>query len=158
PFKGNPMQMMFAHVNTPPQMPSTITPGLPPALDAVILRGLAKKPADRFPTIAAFGQAFQQAVHGSFTSPIQLTNPYAPALAGSAGSYNTSASNSPSSPDIYSTLAISETEAASGSERLLTLPDGSQIAVSIPPGAQNGQVLALNNPNGTSANIVRLKL
>lgn len=158
PFKGNPMQMMFAHVNTLPQMPSSITPGLPPALDAVILRGLAKKPADRFPTISAFGQAFQQAVRGTLAAPIQLTNPYAPAAASQAGNYDTIAPDTPGSPDLYSTLAISEAEAASGSERLLTLPDGSQITVSIPPGTRNGQVLELSNTNGVSVNVVRLRL
>ena len=42
PFRGNPLQMMFAHVNTQPPAPSSVNPALSPALDAVILRGLAK--------------------------------------------------------------------------------------------------------------------
>ena len=160
PFKGNPMQMMYAHVHTSPQPPSSLTPGLPSALDAVILRGLAKKPADRFPTVSAFAQAFQQAVHGTLSSPLQLTNPYTSTQAAAvAGSYSR---NTPGASDLYATLAISEAEASNGSDRLLTLPDGSQIPVTIPPGARNGQVLELSNTNnstvGTPPNLVRLKL
>ena len=33
-----------------------------PDIDAVLLRALAKTPADRFPSISAFSQAFQEAV------------------------------------------------------------------------------------------------
>src|SRR5258707_2367915 len=128
PFKGNPMQMMYAHVNTPPQIPSSLIPGLPPALDAVLLRGLAKRPANRFPTIQAFAQAFQQALLNASSAPVQQPNL-------STATQASSSSSSPGTPgasDMYATLAISEAEAFSGSERLLTLPDGSQVPVSIP--------------------------
>jgi serine/threonine protein kinase len=155
PFKGNPMQMMYAHVNTPPQVPSSLVPGLPPALDAVLLRGLAKRPANRFPTIQAFAQAFQQAVLSASAAPVQQPNFYAAAQAGSSAS-------GPGVSDLYATLAISEAEAFSGSERLLTLPDGTQIPVSIPAGARHGQILELSSANttgvGATPNIVRLKL
>ncbi|HVU65833.1 MAG TPA: protein kinase [Ktedonobacteraceae bacterium] len=150
-FKGTPMQMMFAHVNTPPPPPSSFVPGLPPTLDAVLLRGLAKKPADRFPTIAAFAQAFQQAVLGSQTVQIILANPYAQ-----------TAADTSDSPAVFTTLAISAEEAASGSQRRITLPDGSQLAVAIPPGARDGQVLELNSfgspMGGNTTGNVRLRL
>lgn len=45
--------------------PSRFVPGLPPALDAVILRGLALKPEDRFPTAHAFGEALEGALRDS---------------------------------------------------------------------------------------------
>ncbi|HEY0752357.1 MAG TPA: protein kinase [Ktedonobacteraceae bacterium] len=163
PFKGNPMQMMYAHVNTLPQAPSRLTPGLPSALDAVILRGLAKKPEDRYPTIIAFAQAFQQAVRGSLASQVSLANPYTPAHFSPSGNYSGgSTPNIPQTPggsDLFTTLAISADEAFNGSNRVLTLPDGSQISVRIPAGAQHGQILDLNNPNGgTDSNSLRLKL
>lgn len=49
PFaEGTPMEIVFAHVQTPapPLRPSR--PDLPPAAEAVVLRALAKDPADRF--------------------------------------------------------------------------------------------------------------
>ena len=61
PFQGNQEQMMYQHLNILPQPPSRINPRIPPAVDAVILRALAKKPEDRFPSISAFADAFQQA-------------------------------------------------------------------------------------------------
>jgi serine/threonine protein kinase len=64
PFQGPPMRMMYLHANTPPQLPSTLNPRIPVALDAVILRALAKKPEERFANISAFANAFQQAAQG----------------------------------------------------------------------------------------------
>jgi len=39
---------MYAHVHTPPPVPSQHQPGLPPALDQVVARAMAKDPGDRF--------------------------------------------------------------------------------------------------------------
>jgi serine/threonine-protein kinase len=40
--------LLYAHVNAPPPRPSVRNPALPEALDAVIGRGLAKQPGDRY--------------------------------------------------------------------------------------------------------------
>jgi hypothetical protein len=59
PFSGNSaIEICMHHVKTPPQPPSQRV-GLPIAADveAVLLRGLAKKPADRFASAAAFAEA-----------------------------------------------------------------------------------------------------
>jgi serine/threonine-protein kinase len=51
PFAGlSPAQMLAAHVTEQPAPPSRFRPGLSPALEALILRCLAKHPADRFQT------------------------------------------------------------------------------------------------------------
>jgi serine/threonine-protein kinase len=49
-----PMAMMLQQVTAPPQAPSTLRVGLPPELDAAILRALNKDPAERTPTAEAF--------------------------------------------------------------------------------------------------------
>ncbi len=58
--------------------------------------------------------------------------------------------------NFYPVLAISEAEARVGTSRILTLPDGRQMPISIPPGVQNGQTIDLNDPG--SAATLRLKL
>jgi eukaryotic-like serine/threonine-protein kinase len=65
PFQGGPGQVMFQHMTAQPQPPSLFNPSLPPAIDAVILHALAKDLQGRFPSVAAFAQAFQQAVQGT---------------------------------------------------------------------------------------------
>ncbi|GAB4335759.1 MAG: hypothetical protein Kow00117_18680 [Phototrophicales bacterium] len=63
PFDGDSeMAIAFKHVNDPVPMPSQVNPRLPKELDAVIARGLAKKPEDRYPTALAFSAAFNQAL------------------------------------------------------------------------------------------------
>ncbi len=49
PFPGPPVvAAMFGHESLPPPRPSDLLPWLPPALDEVVARGMAKDPADRF--------------------------------------------------------------------------------------------------------------
>ena len=62
PFEGNPAQVMRQHYLTPPPAPSSLNAHLSPAIDAVLVRALSKDPEERFPSVSAFGQAFQQAV------------------------------------------------------------------------------------------------
>ena len=62
PFQGRQEQLMYAHVNTPPPPPGTLNPRLSSDIDRVLIRALAKKPEERFPSISAFARALQQAV------------------------------------------------------------------------------------------------
>jgi serine/threonine protein kinase len=61
PFIGRMEQVMRQHFTAQPQPPSIFNSRVSPAIDAVILRALAKKPEERFPSIADFARAFQQA-------------------------------------------------------------------------------------------------
>ncbi|RYZ17547.1 MAG: serine/threonine protein kinase [Myxococcaceae bacterium] len=50
-FQGEQFQVMFAHVEKPPPLPSSRAPGIPPEFDTLVLQLLAKEPALR-PTSA----------------------------------------------------------------------------------------------------------
>ncbi len=50
------------HVTKPPPPPTAINPELPVAIDAVLLKGLAKAQADRFGSAAEFSGAFTRAI------------------------------------------------------------------------------------------------
>ena len=70
PFTGHDLpSLMFAHLHTPPPPLSSIVHGLPGDLDAVIARGLAKRPEDRYPTAGAMAQAARAALLSAPTVP-----------------------------------------------------------------------------------------
>jgi serine/threonine-protein kinase len=50
PFKGDPMAVVVAHIQQLPPKPRSVNPKLPPELEALILKGLAKDPAKRWQT------------------------------------------------------------------------------------------------------------
>ena len=50
------------HIEATPEPPSRRDPSLPPEIDAVLLRGLAKDPAERWPTATAFVDALEDAL------------------------------------------------------------------------------------------------
>jgi eukaryotic-like serine/threonine-protein kinase len=54
--------LMRAHLDVPPPLASSIRPGLPLALDGVLATGLAKDPADRFPSAGALAAAAEAAL------------------------------------------------------------------------------------------------
>ena len=61
-FRGEAIQVAMSHVEAVPPSPSSVAEWMqiPPALDALVLRCLAKRPADRFQTMEELEQALQQ--------------------------------------------------------------------------------------------------
>src|SRR5262249_17402981 len=47
PFQGTGIELLKKHLIDPPPSPRAIAPGVPPRLDALVLRLLAKRPEDR---------------------------------------------------------------------------------------------------------------
>ncbi|MFC6013871.1 serine/threonine-protein kinase [Nocardia lasii] len=71
PFAAtNPAAVIQGHLQQPPPALSSVRPGLPPALDAVLAKAMSKRPDDRFDTCSEFAEAAITA----------LNNPSAPAL------------------------------------------------------------------------------
>ena len=64
------VQVMYAHLNEAPPAPSAVREDLPPALDDVVAKAMAKTPDTRFQSCAEFVEALRTAVTpaGSVTS------------------------------------------------------------------------------------------
>jgi tRNA A-37 threonylcarbamoyl transferase component Bud32 len=78
PFpRENQIAVLTAHLTAPPPAPTALRPELPAGLDAVIARGMAKKPDDRYATCTAFVAALRAAL----APPAAPTPPAPPAHA-----------------------------------------------------------------------------
>jgi len=126
PFQGGLGQVMYQQLHVTPQPPGTLNPRVPADLDTVLLHALAKKPEERFASISAFARAFQQALPVDSSGPTLASTPPQPGRS-----------------DIHAALVISEAEARTGTNRILTLLGGRQVPVSVPAGIHDGQIIRL---------------
>ena len=63
PFKRElPIAVLYAHLSTPPPRLTSVRGDLPPAVDDVLVRGMAKDPDERYPTCADFADALRDAL------------------------------------------------------------------------------------------------
>jgi len=70
PFSGKDLPaLMYAQLYYGPPEASSLVEGIPPALDAVIARGMAKNPEDRFPTAGALAVAAHEALLAPAPTP-----------------------------------------------------------------------------------------
>ncbi len=89
PFQGEtPMQIAAQQLHTQPASPRLLRPDLPIAVEQVMLRMMAKRPADRFPTGREFALAFRAAMTSvelpSFVATNSASIPATPAHTGSS--------------------------------------------------------------------------
>jgi Protein kinase domain len=66
---GSVMQTMLAVLEEAPPRPTDLVPTVPPALEEICLRALAKASAQRYPTAAALGQALDAYLAGDLQRP-----------------------------------------------------------------------------------------
>ncbi|MBY6061855.1 Stk1 family PASTA domain-containing Ser/Thr kinase [Microbacterium esteraromaticum] len=65
PFRGDsPVAVAYQHVSETPEPPSELNEALPRALDAIVLRALAKDPYQRFPDAGSFRAALDEVAAG----------------------------------------------------------------------------------------------
>ncbi len=82
PFREQtPLALVFAQQNTPPPRPSELGVKLPPCVEAAVLRGLAKAPAERYPNCAAFVRALET---GAARAALPSRRVLVPSLLGAA--------------------------------------------------------------------------
>ena len=61
PFQAEtPVGVAMQHVNEPAPPPSSLQAGVPPQIDAIVLRALEKDPTRRWPSMGAFAKALRQ--------------------------------------------------------------------------------------------------
>ncbi|WP_420124134.1 protein kinase domain-containing protein [Nakamurella sp.] len=77
PYPGDGLPgLMHAHLEAPPPRAGALRPDVPPALDRVIAIGMAKDPADRYPSTGELARAATLAVHGTVRPPgVGVTRP-----------------------------------------------------------------------------------
>ncbi len=63
PFHGSFDDVAAHHINTPPPSLTAQVPNLPPMLESVVMKALAKDPRQRHPTILEFVYAFHSSIH-----------------------------------------------------------------------------------------------
>jgi ABC-type amino acid transport substrate-binding protein len=66
PYRGESLEQQLAgHLMTPPPLPSAINPALPRGFDAVIAKGMAKKPGDRYQSALELAEAARAVLGGA---------------------------------------------------------------------------------------------
>lgn len=116
PFNGSGFEQLWhQHRFVQPLPPSHINRSIPPSIDNVLLRALAKNPNERYPSVIGFAEAYRQALQFRPTE-------YA---------------------SFYQTLTLSSEEASIGTTRTLMLPSGERLPITVPPGVYQGQIITI---------------
>jgi serine/threonine-protein kinase len=65
PFTGDsPVAVAYQHVRENPQVPSSVNSAVPPALDSIVMKALAKNPLNRYQTAAEMREDLQRGLAG----------------------------------------------------------------------------------------------
>jgi eukaryotic-like serine/threonine-protein kinase len=72
PFEGDPMQLMHQHMMADVPSLTTFNPNVPPYMNGIFARAMAKRPEQRFPSISAFAEAFTRVIQPTSSAPQTL--------------------------------------------------------------------------------------
>jgi serine/threonine protein kinase len=87
PFNADtPMALVMKHANQPPPRPAALVPGLPPGVERIILRALAKDPNQRYPR-AAMMAADLRAARAELPANTRAATPTLQHIAAVSGAY-----------------------------------------------------------------------
>jgi LuxR family maltose regulon positive regulatory protein len=138
PFEGTPLEIATQHITAAPPSLRTRLPDLPPPVEAVVLRALAKDPAERFSSVHDFDAAFQRACQQAVNPSVPISSSdtgIADAAAdnGSAVAPNQNGQNDPLSHLLLSKLQIPHlrTRLVSRSHLIERLEQGMEQAVTL---------------------------
>ena len=123
PFEGKALELMYHHLYATPPPLRNYCSTLPTAVETVILRALAKDPADRFVSVQAFAQALARASQQQLVvdDESQVTSPFKTVLsAPSIVEYETNPAPSMPSRQNKSVIRSKSMTKNSNRQRLLT--------------------------------------
>ncbi|HLJ33993.1 MAG TPA: serine/threonine-protein kinase, partial [Ktedonobacteraceae bacterium] len=145
PFQGDsPTSVMSQHLTATPPSPRSINPNIPPALEMVIMRCLAKEPSARFPRAASLAAAIAEALN--VPVPESLGEPGYPADADYMPTYITPSSlNLPGATPSSPVLPVAQ----SSTVQPLLAQSGTSLASSS-SGGQSTPPVATGNSTGAS--------
>jgi hypothetical protein len=132
--------MMAAHLQEVPKPPIVLRPGIPQALNQIIVMALAKDPGERFQSADAFRGALKSVQGGGGTQTEVDPRSYAPSGAGKAGSatalfQETPASQSPTT--VLDTPAYQRTQPGTAAVPAAAAP-AAAMPQAPPPAAGSG--------------------
>jgi serine/threonine protein kinase len=138
PFRADSdFSLMNAHVRELPKPPVELQPGLPPALNEIILMAIAKNPAQRFQSAQAFANALSSVTAGVAAEKVAAVN----ASEASTAEYTVSAPSA-SAPAAPPKRVITPVRIPTLAERAAGSVPASVLAQS-PPSGHRGLYMAL---------------
>lgn len=140
PFTGSMEQLMYKHFTAPAPALTKFNAGLPTELDEVLLRALAKKPEERYPTIVDFASALAEAASHFVEQP-------EPVSASSIAEYSTLVASREGAETIIEPAAE---EAAESGPDLMDGMDGEEAITSVPVGARQAEMKPVSGEDKVS--------